>query len=187
MTTETPTEAPAPPELLAREIELVPIDSIHPHPENPNKGDPSKIGESADEVGFYQIIGVQRSTGRIVFGEHRWRLLLERGSEVAPVVFYDWDDAQTRKVLIGDNEIPREHSRVDERALAAALQQLGTTDAALAGTGHDGESLRKLLADLADPVAPPEFPDAEAMAGHTEHRCPSCGYEWSGSPTPAGG
>jgi ParB-like chromosome segregation protein Spo0J len=180
------TDAAPVPELLAREIELVPIDSVRPHPLNPNQGDVDAIGESADEVGFYQIIGVQRSSGLIVFGEHRWKLLVERGSPVAPVVFYDWDDAQTLKVLVGDNEIPRQHSRADDRALAHALQALGgPEEGALAGTGHDAESLRKLLAGLADPTPPLAFPDAEALAGHIEHRCPSCGYSWSGSPTPA--
>lgn len=175
------------PELLAREIELVPLDAIQPHPANPNKGDPDAIGESVDRVGFYQVVFVQRSTGRILAGEHRWRTLAAKGSPVVPVVYLDVDDAAALSILVGDNEIPRQHSRPDDRALVAALQQLKTSPEGLSGTGWDDEGLRVALARLADPTPPPQFPDAEALAGHIEHRCPSCGYEWSGSPTPKTG
>lgn len=137
------------PELLAKAVEVVPVDSITPHPSNPNEGDQGAIGESIDAVGFYSTIYVQRSTNRILAGEHRWRALRERGGTEAPVVFLDVDDETALRILIADNEIPRRTSRADDSALAALLVDLQQqTERGIVGTGWDGSGLDLLLADL---------------------------------------
>lgn len=136
--------------LLAEKIELVPIDSIEPHPDNPNEGDVGEIASSIEAIGgFYQVIFVQRSTGRILAGEHRWRTLSAAGAPEAPVVFLDVDDATALRILIGDNEIPRRHSRPNEARLSELLLDLQqSSPIKLAGTGFDHEDLDRLLADL---------------------------------------
>lgn len=154
MTAETPVR------FLAERIEHVPIDSIEPHPDNPNEGDVGAIEESVDAVGgFYNVIFVQQSSGRIIAGEHRWRTLQQRGSPTAPVVYLDVDDATALRIMIGDNEIPRRRSRPDERALAELLTDLAQqTSEGLAGTGFDGQALDDLVAFVAGP------PDLDELA-----------------------
>lgn len=138
---------------LAEQIEHVPIDSIEPHPANPNQGDVGAISESIDAVGgFYNVVFVQRATGRIIAGEHRWRTLHERGAQTAPVVYLDVDDATALRIMVGDNEIPRRTSHADEPRLAELLVDLAQqTEQGLAGTGFDGDGLDRLLADLVAP------------------------------------
>lgn len=169
------------PALLAEEIVRVPIDSISPHPSNPNEGDVGAIVESVGAVGgFYQVIIVQRSTGLILAGEHRWRALRAAGSAVAPVVFLDVDDETAVRILVGDNEIPRRLSRARVDDLGRLLADLRDQSlAGLSGTGFDDASFSRLLDEIRRSSAPPEFPDAEAKASDTDHLCPRCGYQWS--------
>ena len=41
------------------------------------------------------------------------------------------------------------------------------------------EDLVELMGDRNDPTVPQDFPEVDDEL-ETEHRCPSCGYEWSG-------
>lgn len=157
---------------LAQTIDNVPIDSIEPHPDNPNEGDVGAISESVDALdgAFYNIVFVQKSSGRIIAGEHRWRTLKARGSDVAPVVFLDVTDEQALRIMIGDNEIPRRRSRAREDLLGQLLVDLAQqSDAGLLGTGFDDADLDLLLAQA---VAPHAFdPNAEwdGMPNFVQH------------------
>lgn len=150
---------------LAEQIERVPLDSIHPHPDNPNEGDVGAIVESISENDFYETILVQRSTGRILSGEHRWRALGAMNADVAPVVYLDVDDEHALRILIGANEIPRRLSRTNDTVLAELLIRLSEdTTAGLLGTGFDGGDLDDLLNDLARDAA--NTPDGDAGRVH---------------------
>lgn len=136
---------------LAEQIEHVPIDSITEHPDNPNEADVGGINDSVDALdgGFYQVIFVQRSTGRIVAGHGRWNTLRARGADTAPVVFLDVDDTQALRILVGDNEIPRRLSRADDTRVAEILAVLDRTRAGVHGTGFDREGYGDLVNDIA--------------------------------------
>lgn len=135
---------------LAEQIEHVAIESIEPHPLNPNEGDVGAITESVDAVGFYSVVFVQASSRRIVAGESRWRSLLGRGATTAPVVFLDIDDETAVRIMVGDNEIPRRTSRPDDARLAVLLVDLSQQSAhGIAGTGFDLDGLDRLVADVA--------------------------------------
>lgn len=141
-------------QFLAEQIVRVPIDSIVPHPANPNVGDVGAIGESIDSVGFYSTVYVQQSSGMILAGEHRWRALRAKGSQDVPVVFLDVDDETALRILLADNEIPRQHSYADDSRLAALLTDLATqTPRGLFGTGFDGDGLDRLISGLNTPLA----------------------------------
>ena len=64
---------PASLSLLEQQYELVPIDSIQPHPRNARQGDIGAIVESIKANQFYGACVVQRSTRYILVGNHRWR------------------------------------------------------------------------------------------------------------------
>lgn len=127
---------------IAQQYRVVPIDSIEPHPENPNQGDVEFIQESIQVNDWYGAVIVQTSTNRIIAGEHRWRAAQAEGAAKIPVIFRDVDDAQALKMLLVDNEAAR-RAHIDATALNHCLQTLAElTDDDLAGTGFSLDDIR---------------------------------------------
>jgi ParB-like chromosome segregation protein Spo0J len=142
----------------------VPIDELTPHPQNPRQGDIGAIVESIRVNGFFNVIGVQRSTGYIVFGNHRWlaakevrKLILTDpdwegwpqlwGTDLAtiPVVYLDVDDEAALRMLLADNRLS-DLATYDDHSLATLLTDLHQQTAdALAGTGYSPDDLDELL------------------------------------------
>ena len=60
---------------LEQEARIVPIDFICPHERNVNQADLGALLQSVEANGFYGFIVVQKSTGKILAGNHRWRTL----------------------------------------------------------------------------------------------------------------
>jgi len=127
----------------------VPIDSVRPHPRNPNSGDIGSITTSLEQFAQYAPIVVQRSTGHIVKGNHTYLAARALGwTEIAANVM-DYDDTQALAVLVGDNRHSELGTR-DQDELGALLTELAKADALL-GTGYDGDDVDALLAELAAP------------------------------------
>lgn len=136
--------------------EIVPIDSIQPHPRNTNQGDVGAICQSLDENDFFGTIVVQASTGYIVVGNHRWKSAKAKHMADVPVVFIDIDDERALRILLVDNRTAELASQ-DENALIDLLRELADTESGLAGTGYDGDDLDELIAALGvdpDPTNP---------------------------------
>lgn len=139
------------PEIANLNIEEVPLDSLSPHPENPRQGDVGAISESLEEHGFYGVIVAQRSTGRILAGNHRWRAAKAKGMVSAPVAWLDVDDDEALRILLADNRT-NDLASYDDNVLAELLTRLATdTDRALAGTAYSGDDLDDLLRFLNQP------------------------------------
>lgn len=79
-------------QLLAQDYELVPIDKLHKHPDNPRRGATEHIARSVATHGFYGAVVAQRSTGAILAGNHRWEVAKREKLEKIPVVWVDVDD-----------------------------------------------------------------------------------------------
>ncbi|MEO1064809.1 MAG: ParB N-terminal domain-containing protein [Actinomycetota bacterium] len=139
--------------LLNTRTELVDVDTLTPHPENPNQGDVGAIAVSIEEHGFFGTVLVQESTGTILAGEHRWQAARSLGILEIPVTFVDVDDDQARRILLVDNRTAR-IGLDDPNALATLLTTLAGTDTGLVGTGYDGDDLDQILSDLMrdDPI-----------------------------------
>ena len=105
--------------------EVVPLGALSPHPDNPRRGDVSRIADSIEHTGWFGALLVQRSTGHVVAGNHRLAALRQSDATDAPVIWLDVDDVTARRILLADNR----------------LAQLATWD-------EDG--LRSILADLAE-------------------------------------
>lgn len=121
---------------------LRPIADIHPAPWNYNNGDVEAIGESIDDNGMCDIVLVQRSTGDIISGNHTYEALMERDSDLAPMVLLDVDDTRAKKIAVAMNVIPR-RARPDNALLLDILDDLPD----LRGTGvtkPHREALEKL-------------------------------------------
>lgn len=156
--TPLPTEPVHLPGAEEQVYELVDIDQISEHPDNPNNGDVDAIDESIEINGWYGVITAQVSTGYILAGNHRYQAAKRRGATHVPVVWQDVDDVTAIRILLADNEIAR-HAVINRDQVSRLLDQLGTLD----GTGFRG------LEDLeADERAREEAEAAEEAAKAAE-------------------
>lgn len=137
-------------------LEQVPLDQIAQHPDNANNGDLDAIHESVEVNGFYQPIIVQRSTGYILAGNHRYQILYRLKEPTAPVIYLDVDDDAAKRIMVADNRTTR-LGYDDESALASLLEDLYQTDLGLAGTGYDSQDLSTLLSELSAPLNADDF------------------------------
>lgn len=122
---------------------LAPIDSAKPHPKNARRGRLDIIEQSMREHGLYEAFLVQQSTGYIVFGAHRWKVLKDKGATGAPLRFADLTDEQAERIRLVDNRAA-ELGDVDLPTLVEVLQGLGD----LRGTGYDDIDLSDFVTDL---------------------------------------
>jgi hypothetical protein len=191
-----------------RRTEYVRLSDVRDADRNPKLHEESVIGESITEFGFIDSPIIDERTGQLVGGHGRtddmrrrkalgldppegvrvaddgeWLLPVQRG-------WASKDDQQALKAGIALNR-STELGGWNVAELESILSDFVSEgdDASLYSTGFSVEDLEAMTLDLHPlvPEAPPEFPDAELLAGHTQHRCPSCGYEWSGSSTPETG
>jgi len=81
----------------------VSLDVLIPHPRNPRKGNIEAIARSIQRHGFHGALIVQRSTNRILIGEHRWRAAALAGLEAVPVEYVDDNDDEALARLLDDN------------------------------------------------------------------------------------
>lgn len=145
-----------------QEYELVPIDAIRPHPDNPNRGNVDAIRESIRISGFYGACTVQRSTGYILAGNHRYQAAVAEGLTHVPVVWKDYDPVEAIRVMLADNEIAR-LAVTDDDAVEELLEQLGS----LEGTGFDFARLEAAEAE-AEALEEALAAEEDRLAGEAE-------------------
>ncbi len=131
------------PELVPQTYELVPVGAIAAHPENPNSGDLDSIGESLDANGFFGACLVQRSTGLILAGTHRWLAAKAAGLASVPVIWADVDDEHALRILLADNGTSR-NRKIAQDAVARIMKRLGSHK----GTGYNAEEQSRFIASI---------------------------------------
>lgn len=130
------------------EVVQVPLDQVAQHPGNANNGDVEALEQSIDVNGFYQPIIVQRSTGHIIAGNHRYLVAHKMGATEIPVIYLDVDDEAAMRMMLADNRITR-LGFDDESVLFDRLDELHDTDMGFLGTGFSNRDYQDLL-QLAD-------------------------------------
>jgi DNA modification methylase len=133
--------------LLTQELVHVPVDRLLPHPDNKRQGDIGAVYQSIEANGFFGALIVQRSTGHILAGNHRYLAAREAGARELPVLYVDVDDDQARRILLVDNRT-NDLAAYDEEGLADLLKSILEETGTLVGTGFDGDDLDQLLDDL---------------------------------------
>ena len=146
--------------LREQSYELVDINSIQPHSRNARQGDVGAIVESIKANQFYGACVVQRSTGNILAGNHRWLAAKQCGLAQIPVIWVDCDDAEALRILLVDNR-SNDLASYDEPALVELLQEIQSDAGTLDGTGYDAEALDDLLRQLGDDAIGLVTPPAE--------------------------
>lgn len=155
----------------------VAIDLPQPYDRNPRRGNVEGIAESLRINGQYRPIVVNKRGNIILAGNHTWRAAKELGWSEIAVTWVDVDDDTARRIVLVDNRA-NDVAEYDDRLLAEILAEAAEADN-LVGTGYDPYDLDKLADSLRNDEPPGEFPEVDGDVA-TEHRCPQCGYEWSG-------
>lgn len=123
---------PKPPGVdIDQEYELVEVDRLKEHPQNPRRGVEDAIDESIEVNGWYGAVIAQKSTGYILAGNHRYRVAVRRGAESVPTIWRDVGDATALRILLADNRTA-DLGDYDEDLLTELLESLETLD----GTGY---------------------------------------------------
>jgi hypothetical protein len=133
--------------MSAIETQTIDIDTIHPHPRNVRQGDIGAISQSLQAHGQYRPITYQKSTGRILAGNHTWKAAKALGWTKIVASAKVCDDDEAIRILIADNRTS-DLADYDDAGLAELLKEIADTTNGLEGTLFDGDSLDQLLNDL---------------------------------------
>lgn len=142
--------------------EMVAASAIRPHPRNPRHSDVGGLVQLIRANGFYGRCVVQRSSGHILVGNHRYLAAREAGLTQIPVEWVDVDDEQALRILVADNR-SSDLANYNDVLLAELLQEQRVRGG-LDGTGFDDAALDRLMESLAAEMekqaAPAESQDA---------------------------
>ncbi|MBM3956959.1 MAG: ParB N-terminal domain-containing protein [Gemmatimonadetes bacterium] len=101
--------------------------------------------------------------------------------EVRP---YNHDHPDALNLIVTDNEVGNPANELGpdpDRELLAALLKDVEASTGLAGTGYDEKALAALLAEMAGPEPPKDFPEYDEnidVSGIRTATCPECGHEF---------
>jgi len=119
----------ASPPIHCAHTRIVPVDSLKPHPRNPNRHPKAQIELLAriiTSTGWRAPITVSNRSGFIIRGHARLEAAKTAGIAEAPVDFQDYaDEAAELADLVADNQIA-ELSHMDRQTLTAIAQDLQT-------------------------------------------------------------
>jgi ParB-like chromosome segregation protein Spo0J len=155
----------------------VPIKDLQTHPRNVRQGDVGAISQSLEQHGQYRPIVVQRSTGRILAGNHTYKAVKALGWKDVAATYVDCDEEQALRILLIDNRA-NDLATYDESALVEMLKELLATDLQLEGTGFNPDDLDDLLKITDANFTPLDDADNPRLDQKNPHRCPECGFEW---------
>lgn len=134
--------------VMVPQYSMVEVDSLQPHPANPRKGNVDVIAESIMVNGFFGAVVVQRSTKRILVGNHRWLAAKKAGLSQLPAIMVDVDDEHAVKILLADNRTS-DVASYDADGLSSLLREV-LSQGDLLGTGWSAADLDRMVADAAD-------------------------------------
>lgn len=135
-------------------ITLVPFKKLKFWPGNARKGIVPQIKESMVANGVFQPLIVQKSTNRVIAGNHRLKALSalhkedpENWDDLAPVVYVDVNDSRASRMNIADNKTS-DDAEWDKPALAKQLAELMAEEDGLIGSGFDEWEVDELVNEL---------------------------------------
>ena len=128
-------------------VELAPIDTIKPYPNNPRKLSETaieKVAQSIQEFGFRQPIVIDKDR-IIVVGHTRYRASKKLGYKKVPITIAEnLTKEQINAYRIADNRT-NEEAKWDEELLKMELKELDYKDFDLKMTGFDDKQINDLL------------------------------------------
>lgn len=129
------------------EVTTVKLDDLELHPENVRQGDPDEIALSLQAHGQFRPLVVQKSSNRVLAGNHTLKAAHLLGWDSIDVTFIDVDDVQARQIMLVDNKLS-DDAEYDNLALAELLTEIYEEIGDLEGTGFDEDDFAKLVEQL---------------------------------------
>lgn len=136
------------------QVTQVPLTELHFWPGNARRGIVPQIVESMKANGVFNPLVVQKSTNRVIAGNHRMKALTalheedpEKWAGTAPVIYVDVNDSRANRMNIADNKTS-DDADWDKRALADQLAALAAEEDGLDGTGFDPWEVEELVDEL---------------------------------------
>ena len=126
--------------IIANETVLVQVSELKGYDKNPRRGNVKAIAESLEINKQYRPIVVQKSTKKILAGNHTWLAAQSLGWKEIAVVFVDVDDVAAKRIVLADNKT-NDLADYDGQILAELLRDLGTAD----GTGYSSADMDAIL------------------------------------------
>lgn len=154
----------------------LPLADLRPADYNPRTVSPEALGrltKSLSEFGNLMPITFNVRTGNVVGGHQRLRCLLAMGTPATDVWCVDLSPEQEKAANLTLNVSAGEW---DDSRLADILRELQGVGLDIDLTGFTPQQIDELLAE---PTPPADFPEVDESIP-VEHRCPKCGYAWSG-------
>lgn len=132
----------------------VPLDELVLDDRNARRGNVAAIVESLSEFGQHRPVVVQKSTSKIIAGNHLYMAAEALGWDSVDVFYVDDDDATALRRSLADNGTG-DLAKWENDTLAALLQEAGTDV-----PGFDDAFLAKILKDTEpdEPEPEPIFP-----------------------------
>lgn len=163
------------------------IDDLIPADYNPRQdlqpGDPEyeKLKRSIEEFGYVEPIIWNEETGRVVGGHQRLKVIKDLGFETVQVSVVNLPESREKVLNIALNKIEGDWENTKLKDL---LEELDTGEFDIELTGFDVDEIENLMTQfhVEDEEAPDGFDAFGEDDIETDHKCPKCGYEWSGSP-----
>jgi ParB family transcriptional regulator, chromosome partitioning protein len=159
-----------------RSLRHVPVELLHPNPNNPRKHfaeeDLESLAKSLRDKGLLQPLVVRpRADGsfEIVAGERRWRASQRAGIHDVPVLIRELDDKETLEIALIENIQRADLNALEEaRAYRQLLEQYGYTQQQLADAigksrSHIANTMR--LMSLPESIQR-QIEDGSLTAGH---------------------
>jgi len=134
-----------------------------------------QIAASIMEFGFTNPVLIDKASG-IIAGHGRVLAAIKLQHEFIPTITLDdLSDEQKKAYVIADNQLAM-NATWDKDILKLELDALQAAGFDLGIVGFDEAELADLMFDEPPPKDFKEFDEDIA----TDHKCPKCGYEWSG-------
>ncbi|MGF6607068.1 hypothetical protein OKW45_001968 [Paraburkholderia sp. WSM4175] len=174
--------ADAAPQWPADRVERWPLDRLIPSARNARTHSDAQIAQlaaSMREWGWTMPVLVDEDGG-LLAGHGRVLAGRQLGfTSVPTMVARGWSDAQKRAYMIADNKLSL-NAGWNEEMLRVEIDALAFDGYDTALTGFSTDELAELAWTPKAPKVPVQF-EATGSDLKTDHRCPKCGYEWSGA------
>jgi hypothetical protein len=159
-----------------KELRRVPASELRANPKNWRRHPPAQeaaLRGVLEDIGFADAV-IARETDNgleLIDGHLRQEVM---GDQVVPVLVVDVTEEEADKMLLTLDPLAM-MAYADQDQLLNLLQSTQFESQAI------NDMLEGLTTNLTMPAAPDDFPEVDNTL-ETEYCCPSCSYEWSGSP-----
>jgi ParB-like chromosome segregation protein Spo0J len=140
----------------------VPIDSLFEDPANARKHGERNLETISNSLrcfGQVESLVVQKSTGKVIGGNGRLRVMKDLGWDEVDIAEVDITDVQSVSLGIALNRTA-ELAEWDDEILAATLNGLALEEGLLEAAGYDEEELAEMLAEIDDAAVGEEPPES---------------------------